>query len=355
MNKEIFSKYLNNNCSDQEFDEFAEWVEKQTQEEERKTWVFSHWRNFEPEAEDKDEKKYNLLLDRIHHRINLQSQKNTGRKAVILKEVGKWFSRAAAILLIPLLATVFYLASNHTMPFEKLADLAVDSLEIIAPVGSQTVVQLSDGTEVNLNYASRIKYPRNFNGNTREITLIGEAYFDVAHNPDKPFIVKTGAINVKAVGTEFNVRAYPADNDISTTLVEGKVIIEKVFPDHKTSPINTMMPGQNVTYNLNSENAVSTEVNINKYIAWKDGKMVFDNTPITEVAKELSRKFNVDIEIADEISELTYTVTFVNDPLFLILDLMTETTPISYKRFPRAKLSDGTFSKLKIKIEKRET
>ena len=62
MNKEIFSKYLNNNCSDQEFDEFAEWVEKQTQEEERKTWVFSHWRNFEPEAEDKDEKKYNLLL-----------------------------------------------------------------------------------------------------------------------------------------------------------------------------------------------------------------------------------------------------------------------------------------------------
>ncbi len=355
MNKDILIKYLNNKCSNDEFDEFAEWVKEQTLEGERKNLIFNHWNSLKSEHDEKYEEKYNVLLDRIHHKINLQTQKNKAKKVVILSEVGKWFSRVAAVLLIPLLGIIFYLASNNTIPFEKLTDLAVDSLEIIAPIGSQTVVQLSDGTEVNLNYASRIKYPRNFNGNTREIKLTGEAYFDVAHNPDKPFIVKTGNLNIKAVGTEFNVRAYPADDDISTTLIEGKVLIEKELPDHKTFQIKNMVPGQYVTYNLNSGNTVSVEGNINKYVAWKDGKMVFDNTPITEVTKELSRKFNVDIEVADEISELTYTVTFVNDPLFLILDLMTETTPITYKRLPRVKLSDGTFSKLKIKIEKRET
>jgi transmembrane sensor len=89
------------------------------------------------------------------------------------------------------------------------------------------VVQLSDGTDVNLNYGSKIKYPRNFTGSTREIMLTGEGYFNVVHNPDQPFIVKTGKLNIIALGTEFNVQSYPDSPVISTTLVNGKVAIEK--------------------------------------------------------------------------------------------------------------------------------
>ncbi len=350
MKKELLIKYLNNSCTEKEFDELVRWVKQEAQREEGKSWSFDQWKLFEPELKKKDEKKYSALLNKIHHEINLKHRENEGNTVTKVK---RWLSRAAAILFIPLLGVVFYMLSNSNFQTGKYVDQAVDSLEVIAPVGSQTVVQLSDGTEVNLNYGSRIKYPRNFNGDTREITLSGEGYFNVAHNPDKPFIVKTGKLNVKALGTEFNVRAYPGDDVIATTLVEGKVVIEKRIPGEKPKPVGTLIPGQHIAYLINSGKIISTKGRIDKYIAWKDGKLVFDNEPITMVAQKLSRNFNVDIEVADDIKDLTYTVTFVNDPLFLILDLMTETTPITYKRFPRKELANGTFSKQRIRIEKR--
>lgn len=354
MKKEIFIKYLNNNCSDAEFAELVKWVIEKSRNKEGENWSFDHWRKFEPKLIVEDKKKYSALLDKIHHEINLKHKEREINKVTVFSKVTKWLSWAAAILFIPLLGVVFYLLSNNNFQTNKFTDFTVDSLEVIAPIGSRTVVQLSDGTEVNLNYGSRIKYPRNFTGDTREITLSGEGYFDVARNPDKPFIVKTGNLNIKAVGTEFNIQSYPCDNIITTTLVEGKVVLEKISPGKRSQQIETMLPGQHVTYNLSSGKITSHKGNIDKYIAWKDGKLVFDNEPITNVAKKLERIFNVEIEVADNAKYLTYTVTFYNDPLYLILDLMTETTPVTYKILPRNKQSDGTFSKQKIRIEKRQ-
>ncbi len=352
MNKEILIRYLNNSCSEKEFEELVDWVMKNAQDNEGNSWSMEHWKMFEPELKEKNEKKYGALLDKIHHEINLKDQRKT--KGLTMGIVTSWLSRAAAILFIPLLGVMFYMLSNNNFQFNQYTDLAVDSLEIIAPIGSRTVVQLSDGTEVNLNYGSKIKYPRNFTGDTREITLEGEAYFDVAHNSDKPFIVKTGKLNVKAVGTEFNVLAYPEDDIIETTLVNGKVVLEQNELNGYTKAIGAMEPGQHVAYNLKSGKITCTKGSIEKYIAWKGGKLVFDSEPITGVAEKLGRMFNVDIEVADNIKDYTYTVTLVNDPLYLVLDLMAEVTDISYKEFPRKKLADGTFSKQKIRIEKRK-
>ncbi len=353
MNKEILLKYLNNNCSDKEFEEFGNWVKQNFLNEEGKSWSFDQWKMFEPELKKKDAKKYNALLDKIHHEINLKHKGNEDNNVIIFSKVTKWLCRAAAILFIPLLGVVFYLLSNNNFQTNKLADLTVDTLEVIAPTGSRTMVLLSEGTVVNLNYGSKIKYPRNFTGNTREITLSGEGYFDVSHNPDKPFIVKTGKLNVKVLGTEFNVLAYPDDDIIETTLVKGKVIIEKTISSNQTIQVGTMVPGQHVEYNINSDKITSSKGTVDKYIAWKDGKLVFDNEPIADIAEKLERMYNVEIEVDEDVKYLTYTVTFYNDPLWLILDLMKETTPITYKILPRKRQPDGTFSKQKIRIEKR--
>ena len=354
MNKKIFIKYLKNKCSDEEFEELAMWVKKESHNKEGRSWGYNHWKTFEPELKNIDKKKYDALLDKIHHEINLNHSKNEDTKVINLSKVTKWLSRVAAILFVPLLGVVLYLLSDSNFQMDKLADLTVDSLEVIAPIGSRTVVQLSDGTEVNLNYGSKIKYPRNFTGSTREIALSGEAYFDVAHNPENPFIVKTGKLNITALGTEFNIHAYPGDDIIETTLVEGKVIIDRILPDKKSEQVGSMVPGQHISYNRNTNKIMSRMGSIDKYVAWKDGKLVFDNEPITEVAKKLGRMFNVEIEVVDDVKYLTYTVTFYNDPLYLVLDLMTETTPITYKVLPRKRQPDGSFSKQKIKIEKRQ-
>ncbi len=351
MNKELLIKYLNNSCTPEEFDEFVNWIKTEAFDKEGKGLGFSDWKLFKPDLEAKDKQKYDALLDKIHHEINLKAQRES--KVITIRKVVSWLSRAAAILFIPLLGIVFYLLSNNNLQTDNYyTDLTVDSLEIIAPIGSRAVVQLSDGTEVNLNYGSKIKYPQRFSGNTRGVTLTGEAYFDVAHNPDKPFVVKTGKLDIKALGTEFNIQAY--DDVVETTLVEGKVVIEETMPGEKAKPVGAIVPGQHVNYNLKSGEIYSTKGRIEKYIAWKDGKLVFDNESITGVAEKLSRKFYVDIEVAENIKDYSYTVTFVDDPLFLILDLMTEVTDISYKAFPRKKLADGTFSKQKIRIEKRQ-
>ncbi len=353
MNKKLLLKYLNNSCTQNEFDEFVNWLKSEAYSKEGKIWGFSEWKSFDPELKIEDKKKYNALLDRIHHEINLNGLKS--RKGITIGKVATWMSRAAAILFIPLLGIVIFLMSNDYIRSNYFSsDLIVDSLEIIAPIGSRTVVQLSDGTKVHLNYGSRIKYPRSFSGGIRGVSLAGEGYFDVAHNPNKPFVVKTGRIDVKALGTVFNVQAYPEDDIVETTLIKGKVLVEKTIPGSKNETLLAMMPGQHVAYHLHSDKITSFNGNIDKYIAWKEGKLVFDNEPLTEIAEKLSRMFYVDIEVADNIKDYSYTVTFLDDPLFLILDLMQEVTDISYKTFPRKKLSDGTFSKQKIQIEKRK-
>ena len=115
-----------------------------------------------------------------------------------------------------------------------------------------------------------------------------------------------------------------------------------------------MTPGQHVEYNAKTKDVSSSKGNVEKYIAWKEGKLIFDDTSITAVTEKLGRKFNVFIEVKDDIKNFTYTVTFGDEPLLQILDLMTIATPVRYKMQPREKLPNGFFSKQKITLERKQ-
>ena len=356
MKKELFIKYLNNRCSEAELREVLRWMNTDTLNEEIKTWILEDWKSYkEPVSLDEDE-KFSVLFDKIQERIGNNHQNNTAKevKTLTLPVVLKWLTRVAAILLLPVLTFLFYTLSEKKNLSDKYAHLVVDSLEVIAPMGSRTVVQLSDGSEVHLNYGSKIKYPQSFSGGTREVALSGEGFFKVAHNPEKPFVVKAGNLNIKAVGTTFNVLAYPGDDVIETTLVDGKVVLEQPSQIGKDKTIGTMAPGQHVTYSLLNGNISSTKRRIEKYISWIDGKLIFEDTPILQVAERLSRMFNVDFQVKDEVKDYTYTVTLEDESLSQILDLMTIATPVVCKALPRNKLPDGTFSKQRIIIESRK-
>lgn len=355
MTKEILIKFLNNQCTSEEIEEVVRWVNAEALNEKSKGWGFDDWKSYQPDESEINNEKFSSLLDKIHHKINIESsrQKLSVSKKFILSVVITFITRVAAILLLPVLAFLFFTISEKTMESAKYASQAVDSLEIVAPVGSRTVVHLSDGSEIHLNFGSKLKYPQFFTGDTREVMLSGEGYFNVAHNPEKPFIVKTANLNIKALGTKFNVHAYLGDDFIATTLVDGKVVIGKTMSNGKENSIGALIPGQHISYNIASGKINSAKGNIEKYIAWKDGKLVFENESVTQVAERLSRMFNVDIEVNDNIRDYSYTVTFVDEPLYQILELMTLATPVRYKTLPRKKLPDGTFSKQKIIIEKR--
>ena len=351
MTKELLEKYLNNQCTSQEVEEVISWMKQQSFFSESRRLGMVDWQHFKEQDSIVSDEKLDTLLDKIHHKLNIEEQPKIQLKD---HRLYAWISRAAAILIIPVLAFLFYTVSENTKLNNQITSISVDSLEVIAPVGSRTVVELSDGSVVHLNYGSRIKYPQNFFGKTRGVALTGEAYFEVAHNPDKPFVVTTGRIDVKALGTAFNVNAYLENRDVATTLVEGKVLVEELKSNGEIETIKEMFPGQHVVYEKNTGTVRSSQGRVDKYIAWKDGKLVFENEPIDKVAERLSRMFNVEIQVDEAVAKYRYTVTFVDEPLFQILELLTEATPVSYQILPRIKNSDGTFSKQRILITKKK-
>jgi ferric-dicitrate binding protein FerR (iron transport regulator) len=356
MTKETIIKFLNNRCSEVELDEAIQWANTRALNEESKPWLLESWTNYQVNDDFEDDEKFSILFDKIQQKIDFYEQQKLTTESRIsgLSVFTSWLTRAAAILLIPVLGFLLYTLSEKRTESLKYAGLAVDSLEIVTPVGSRTVVHLSDGSEVHLNYGSKLKYPQFFSGNTREVILTGEGYFNVFHNPEKPFIVKTRKLNVQALGTAFNVLAYPTNDFIETTLVNGKVVLIQNNANGTAQYIGTMAPGQHVNYNFKTDVISSTKGNIEKYIAWKDGKLVLDNESIVAIANKLSRWYNVEFEFkSNVVNKYTYSGTFVGETLFQILDIMTIASPVTYKALPRKKLPDGTFSKQKIIISER--
>ena len=351
MTKELLEKYLNNLCTPQEVEEVIQWMKQQSFFSESKKLGKIDWQQFKEEDGLISDDKLDTLLDKIHHKLNIEELHTIQIKS---NRLINWLSKAAAIIIIPVLAYLFYTISENDKLTNQIATVSVDSLEVIAPVGSRTVVELSDGSVVHLNYCSRIKYPQNFCGETRGVALAGEGYFEVAHNPDKPFVVHAGHIDVRALGTVFNVNAYPENSDIATTLVKGKVLVEEIKINGNIETIKELKPGQHVKYEKNTGIVKSSLGQVEKYVAWKDGKLVFDNEPIDQIAQRLSRMFNVEIQVNKEVKQYRYTVTFVDEPLFQILELLSVATPINYRALPRIKNPDGTFSMQKIFIERKK-
>jgi ferric-dicitrate binding protein FerR (iron transport regulator) len=350
MTRDLLKKFLDDRCSGEELGEIIAWIKKDACSDTGKDWAYQDWKDFGEVPDSEDKEQFDALLNNIHRKI---IAKNSNHRERTIVRLGTWLTRAAAILFLPLLGFLVY--SHYSRP-EKIAwssGSVPDTVQVITPTGSRTVVQLPDGSVVHLNHGSRLSYPQHFTGRIRGVVLLGEGYFKVIHDPQRPFLVNTGNLNIKALGTEFNVQSYPGEKTIATTLVNGKVTVERTCQGGGAFSDLTLVPGQHISFDMGKGNFLSSQGKIEKYIAWKDGKLVFDNESITEVAGRLSRQFNVDIDVADNARYFTYTVTFVDEPLFQILDLMKIATPVKYKVLPRVKMPDGTYSKQKIILEKR--
>jgi transmembrane sensor len=352
MTKELLIKFLGDQCTGEELKEVVRWIKNDSLTTTGRYWGLYDWDTFNPEENLAEKERFCSLLDKIHHKINISDYNLSKKKSVEL--IIGWITRAAAILLIPVLAFLVYILTDKQSETPQYAEMAVDSLEIVAPTGSKTMVEFSDGSEVYLNHGSKIKYPQKFTGNIREVILSGEGYFMVAHDPEKPFIVRTSALNIKALGTTFNVFAYPDEKVVATTLIDGKVVLERETASQDNKSLGTMVPGQHVGYNKETGEILSTKGDVEKYISWKEGKLIFKRDSIVQIVHRLSRWYSVDIEIRDdEVRDYTYTATFIDESLLHILDLLKDAAPIDYRRIPSKRLPDGTFTKQKIIIKKR--
>ncbi len=170
--------------------------------------------------------------------------------------------------------------------------------ELIVPRGKRFKVKLSDGTLVYLNSKSHLKYPVRFgNMPTREIMLEGEGYFQVAKNPDQPFIVNTNTVNVTVLGTHFNVRCYDEDNEVKTTLEEGKVLTKLLSKQQEVF----LNPGEAAIFKRGSDNLKVEEVNVENDIAWVRNRLFFNNEPFKNILKKIERSYGVTVNCKDDV------------------------------------------------------
>lgn len=222
---------------------------------------------------------------------------------------------------------------GNTLQYTAAEDqnkLVYNTLNI--PFGRQFDLVLSDGTKVKLNSGSSIKYPVRFlKGQDRKVFLKGEAYFDVTTDKAHPFIVNADEMNIRVLGTQFNLSFYPEDEDISTVLVEGAVVLYKEGADMNTNTSSQLVPGQMAEWNKINNTMTVKEVDTNIYTAWKDGYLLFKASPFYSIRSKLERHFNITIEDrSGRLANQIYTATFRNETIEEILEAFKEDTHFEY-------------------------
>lgn len=251
----------------------------------------------------------NASLSQVKEKLGIASRPHKSYRMYTL-------FKYAAILLLPLVSglTVWFImhTTNHA---------ASNMIECFVPNGERKELILSDGTCVKLNSGTLFIYPEEFDGKERRVFLSGEAYFDVQHDESNPFVVRTGRVNVKVLGTSFNVNAYPDNSCITTTLNKGKVRV--YCPDKEKSGI-TIRPDEKLVYNSENDDFHLSEIDADDYSSWTKGEVRFIKQPLSEIFGTLGRNYNVKFRYDDKIDlKELYTISFnFNEPIEQVIRIL---------------------------------
>ena len=281
------------------------------------------------------------LLYKIHHEIRLRDKSKHDKP---LNRVLRIYSKIAAIILLPLLLTggiVFSVIKSKQYVSEspQIADNT-----IYAPLGSRVSFRLPDGTTGMLNSGSTLTYSFPFT-TKRNLTLVGEGWFDVAHDENHPFKINTLNSSLKVLGTSFNVSSYPDENYVEIVLEEGQVEFRDVIDNKKVM----LHPSERLVF---EDGIIKTSpANPLKYNAWTEGKLIFRDEPMNEVARRIERWYNVKVVLADKkLEKYSFHATFIDDNLDDVMYCLSLTSPIAYSIKKQELLPDSSYSKAIVTI-----
>lgn len=305
----LLTKFFGNNLPESTQLSFREWFVGGTSQQEKEEAMLDIWEQASGEANEQTKQE----LARLHRRIHTTS------KPVVKRTLFRQFVRVAAILLLPLLgaAAAYFVMQSEPRMIEP------EWTECFVPNGERKQIFLSDGSEVWLNSGSLLLYSARFEGNKRSIYLNGEASFKVAKDPDKPFIVKTGHMEVEALGTLFNVEAYSDSKLTIATLEEGKVrVTTDLSPD---KPI-ILYPNEQIIYNSRAAIVSKEMVDASRVLQWKHGYLTFQGSSFDHIVKTIERRFDVTINYeTNKFAGRSFTMKFRPDEgLIQVLDILKE-------------------------------
>ena len=328
MDKRLLVRFIDGEADDQGREEVLKWIEKDPQ---NKQYYF-YLKNL-------------LAIGCAEYVDEIYSDSNDiGKKKEIGKQV-KWrvvFEVAACLLLFIAVGFSIYFYQKANTPAKDMLGEAVHydidreakQLSFYTNKGVKGFVVLPDSSKVWLNSDTRITYPEFFRGSHREVAISGEAFFDVVKNPDTAMLVTTNkGLKIEVLGTQFLIRSYDNDNDAQATLFTGRIKLTTKKSNSSKEVVHELRPQESLLIPDDSKaiKLIPKADTLNS-IAWKRGKLVFDETPVEEVIKKLERWHGVEFVITDR-AILSYKITaqFKSESIIQIMEIIRYCSPIEYK------------------------
>jgi transmembrane sensor len=350
--EEMLWRYFEGNAEKEDIEFISDWLDQSKENEQLFIYFKKTFIEISADAitgTDMVDKAYARFLNRVTNaQLKKQSEKRLYRKQL---QMTIWRYASVIIFLLGL-SFIFYFFTTKSGP-------SADSgyCEVQVPYGARSLITLPDGSKVWLNAGSKFKYNRNFDINSRDVYLEGEAYFDVEKRKHA-FVVHTSDLDLRVLGTTFNVKAYPEEENIEATLIEGSIQIESktarkpLFlkpkekltyhkPDMKlliseegekakSDPADTGKKLPETAKKLDAIN-ISEDVNTEESTSWKDGKLIINNESLEDLTKKLERKYDITFTFdMERLKSYSYSGTLRDFPLEQILKALEITSPIRY-------------------------
>ncbi|MDO8951830.1 MAG: FecR domain-containing protein [Draconibacterium sp.] len=317
FNRELLAKYLSNEVNSLEKLEVETWINQSVENREELEQSRKMLDNIDAFYKAKS---FNSVVawNNIKAKINPPQMNVIQRKNIGKEVISHFYKYAAIIVFAVLLGSAGYYFGFRNKVTEIYSEIISTPNQVI------NEYILPDGSVVALNSNSKLVFPKNFKRDTREVTVEGEAFFDVKPNPEKPFIINAGNAQIKVVGTSFNVTAYPETETVEVVVQTGKVQVISKNTEALTNVNGVyLVPGEKGTlFNKNSILEKSENTNPN-YLAWKTRDFIFNDIPLNEVFKCLEKTYHVEIQVTNpELNDLKLNAQFDKKPIDFILNVV---------------------------------
>lgn len=331
----LLARYLSDECSEEEMKEIKAWINSNGENKEWVKMMQLVWKTNEPNPPKSNVK---VLWQKVAREAGIMTDSKIQEDAVtqptFIRKIGwpKWrpadgygLLRYAAILFVAIALGYIF---NRVFPiWSNDSGLITRTVE---NAGREKIV-LGDGTKLVLDAGSSFNYPKQFEGETRDVYLIGEGYFEVAPEPDKPFIVHANHAAIKVLGTRFNVRAWQSEEKVTVAVAEGKVVLQ---PDRAASPDSVLLTEQQIsTLRINERPSAPKVADIDKYMGWMQNIIFFEDAPLSTILTQLERWYDVQFVYDDPtLTQEHLNVYIKGESIGDVLNLLTTLTDLQFKQ-----------------------
>ncbi len=344
----IIVRFLMNEASKEDIGHLENWISMDSDNKKYFEQIRDMWNSIELEKE-LDSKMIENDLRRILEQTEQKEKSNEiGRSNTRVLHYN-WILKVAAVFILGFAVSWFVFEGMNSIDNGQVAYNIIET-----PSGSNTTINLPDGSKIWLNADSRLRYPMKFSKDKREVFLDGEAFFEVAKDKSRQFLVKTSDITVKVFGTRFNVKSYPDENTVETTLVEGSISIINNSTNSKVAGKEIKMKAnerivlykeqENITPNeipqrkienlpvRKAKLVLSKRIDTDRFTSWKDGQLIIKGEPMIKLAVKLERRYNVKIHFEDEeIKQYKFTGTIKNETIEQVMEAIKLASSVDYK------------------------